>query len=305
MRPVHLVPAGPGAHRGPRDDVARALQRARRATAGPTSSWTACSSGAARGAIRPSLDVRLRAPGGRVTERTFQLPPQRAERRHMQLSMPVPAPVLWSPDSPQLYGAVFTLRNGDRVVQRERRSIGLRSVEVKRGPPVAQQPPHPAPRRLDPRGHAGLGRGAYRRRHGPDRRGPEGPRRQHHARPLPAEPAAARPARPRRDHGLEPGADLAARLGARREPARAAEGARAGAPDGAADGHRGAQPPRGAHALGRERADLHARPASRPPSASCSPRGRRRTRSTRRSRSPSTSRAAPASRSSSPTTRST
>ena len=68
--------------------------------------------------IRPSLDVRLRAPGGRVTERTFRLPAQRAARRQMKLSMPVPAPVLWSPDSPQLYSAVFTLRNGDRVVQR-------------------------------------------------------------------------------------------------------------------------------------------------------------------------------------------
>jgi hypothetical protein len=83
--------------------------------------------------IEPSLEVRLRAPGGRTTTRTFDLPSQRAKRRRVQLSMPVPAPQLWSPDSPRLYSASFTLRDRDRVVQRERRQIGLRSVEVKGG----------------------------------------------------------------------------------------------------------------------------------------------------------------------------
>ena len=43
----------------------------------------------------------------------------------------MPAPQLWSPDNPQLYSASFTLRDRGRVVQRERRRIGLRSVEVK------------------------------------------------------------------------------------------------------------------------------------------------------------------------------
>jgi beta-galactosidase/beta-glucuronidase len=47
--------------------------------------------------------------------------------------MPVPAPQLWSPNRPRLYSTSFTLRDGDRVVQRESRRIGLRSVEVKRG----------------------------------------------------------------------------------------------------------------------------------------------------------------------------
>ena len=122
VRPVHLDAGRAGAHRGPRHDVATCAAGARRAAARPTCSSTACSSGAAPGAIRPSLDVRLRAPGGRVTERTFRLPAQTGQRRQIKLSMPVPAPVLWSPDSPQLYSAVFTLRNGGRVVQRERRS---------------------------------------------------------------------------------------------------------------------------------------------------------------------------------------
>jgi beta-glucuronidase len=83
--------------------------------------------------IRPTLEVRLRAPGGRRTEHTFRLPAQRAKKRRVQLSMPVPAPELWSPDAPRLYGAELTLREGGRVVQRERRRIGLRSVEVKDG----------------------------------------------------------------------------------------------------------------------------------------------------------------------------
>ena len=132
VRPVHLVPAGP-AHiedLGTMSSV-RCKGPARRCRADLVLDGLLERRGARP--IRPSLDVRLRAPGGRVTERTFRLPEQRAARRQMKLSMPVPAPVLWSPDSPQLYSAVFTLRNGERVVQRERRAIGLRSVVVKGG----------------------------------------------------------------------------------------------------------------------------------------------------------------------------
>jgi hypothetical protein len=132
VRPVHLEPAGP-AHIEDLGTMSRVGCRgpARRCKADLLLDGMLERRGPGR--IRPSLNVRLRAPGGRVTERTFQLPAQRAKRRRMQLSVPVPAPVLWSPDSPQLYSAVFTLRNGDRVVQRERRTIGLRSVEVKDG----------------------------------------------------------------------------------------------------------------------------------------------------------------------------
>jgi Glycosyl hydrolases family 2, TIM barrel domain/Glycosyl hydrolases family 2 len=132
VRPVHLVPAGP-AHIEDLGTMSRVRCRgpARRCKANLLLDGLLERRGARP--IRPSLDVRLRAPGGRVTERTFRLPAQRSARRRLQLSMPVPAPVLWSPDSPQLYSAAFTLRNGGRVMQRERRSIGLRSVEVKSG----------------------------------------------------------------------------------------------------------------------------------------------------------------------------
>jgi Glycosyl hydrolases family 2, TIM barrel domain/Glycosyl hydrolases family 2 len=132
VRPVTLVPAGP-AHiedLGTMSNV-RCRGPARRCHAELLLDGMLERRG--EGRIKPSLEVRLRAPGGRTTERAFRLPAQRAKQRRVQLSMPVPAPQLWSPDDPRLYTAAFTLRDGGRVVQRERRRIGLRSVEVKDG----------------------------------------------------------------------------------------------------------------------------------------------------------------------------
>jgi beta-galactosidase/beta-glucuronidase len=83
--------------------------------------------------LQSSLEVRLRAPGGRVTTRTFQLPRQRYLRRRVQLSLPVPAPELWKPEDPKLYSARLVLRDRGGVQQVERRSVGLRSVDVKGG----------------------------------------------------------------------------------------------------------------------------------------------------------------------------
>ena len=132
VRPVKLVPAGPahlqdlgtmsrvqcsGPARGCRAELLLDGMLQRRG-AGP---------------IAPSLDVKLRSPSGRITTRSFRLPRQRNDERRMQLSIRVPAPQLWSPDAPQLYAAEITLRERGRVVQRERRRIGLRSVEVKQG----------------------------------------------------------------------------------------------------------------------------------------------------------------------------
>ncbi len=83
--------------------------------------------------IAPALEVRLRAPDGRTTTRTFRLHRQRGPRHHYRLSMNVPRPRLWSPDKPQLYSARFTVRDRGRVVQVERKRLGLRSVTVKGG----------------------------------------------------------------------------------------------------------------------------------------------------------------------------
>jgi hypothetical protein len=83
--------------------------------------------------IDPRLTVRLRSPGPhpRVVQKTFKFAKQRAPRRGIRLKIKVPGPTLWSPDRPALYDARFTLRDAGRVVQVERRQVGLRSVQVK------------------------------------------------------------------------------------------------------------------------------------------------------------------------------
>ncbi len=83
-------------------------------------------------AISPRLEVRLRSPGGRSIARTFRLGRLSAQRRQMRVSMPVPAPELWSPERPRLYSARITLRDRGAVQQVVRRAVGLRSVQVKR-----------------------------------------------------------------------------------------------------------------------------------------------------------------------------
>jgi Glycosyl hydrolases family 2, TIM barrel domain/Glycosyl hydrolases family 2 len=83
--------------------------------------------------LEPTLEVRLRSPGGRTVEKTFKLPRQRSERKRLQLELPVPAPELWSPDAPNLYSARIFLRDRGDLVQVVRRAVGLRSVEVKNG----------------------------------------------------------------------------------------------------------------------------------------------------------------------------
>jgi hypothetical protein len=132
VRPVTLVPAGPAhlAGLGTMSQV-RCRGPARGCRAELLLDGVLERRGGRR--IHPELEVRLRSPSGRVTTREFALPPQRAKRRRVQLSMRVPAPQLWSPDAPRLYKADIVLRDRGRVVQRDRRQVGLRSVEVKRG----------------------------------------------------------------------------------------------------------------------------------------------------------------------------
>ncbi len=85
------------------------------------------------GQAAPTLEVALRSPSGRVTRRSFRLARGGAGRRRVTVSLPVPAPQLWKPEDPQLYSAELTLRSGGSVQQVERRRVGLRSVEIKRG----------------------------------------------------------------------------------------------------------------------------------------------------------------------------
>jgi beta-galactosidase/beta-glucuronidase len=132
VRPVHLIPAG----RAHIQDLG-AMSRVR--CRGPARNCRAkllLDGVLERRAVKmlePTLEVRLRSPGGRTVEKTFKLPRQRSERKRLQLELPVPAPELWSPDAPNLYSARIVLRDRGEVVQVVRRAVGLRSVEVKNG----------------------------------------------------------------------------------------------------------------------------------------------------------------------------
>ena len=103
--------------------------------------------------------------------------------------------------------------------------------------------------------------------------------------------AMLRAPRPGGDHGLEPGAGLAARP--RRQPAPDAIERAARARPGGAHGQGGAQPPVGDHPLGGQRADVHARPQAGNAPVPARRRASRRATSTPRCRSRSTSRAGP------------
>jgi beta-glucuronidase len=76
--------------------------------------------------------VRLRSPRGQTIVRRIRLGRLAGDRRRVTRAIPVPRPQLWDPERPQLYRARLTLRDRGRVQQVVRRSIGLRSVTVKR-----------------------------------------------------------------------------------------------------------------------------------------------------------------------------
>lgn len=83
--------------------------------------------------VQPSVTVRLEDPANRVVTETFEVRGSPSGRRRVSVRMPVRAPKLWSPDRPQLYDARVSLSFDGRTTQVERRQIGLRSMEVKRG----------------------------------------------------------------------------------------------------------------------------------------------------------------------------
>ena len=305
VRPVHLIPAGRAHLERPRDDVPGALPRAGDAAAAPSCSSTACCSAAAVAELASKLEVRAAravgprdasAPSGcrasgraaaRAACRCACRPRSSGSRRTRSSTRP---------------GS--SCATAARVQQVDRRRVGLRSVTVKRGLLYLNN------RRIKLAGASihedmpGSGAALTRGRHGPHRGRPEGGRRERHALPLPAQRGAARPPRPGRDHGLEPGADLAARPPRQRPAPAAAAAARLG--DRAPHGDRRAQPPVGDHPLGRERALVAPRrPARASRALYLATRRRSRATSTRRCRSRSTSTAAPTTPSSSPTTSST
>jgi Glycosyl hydrolases family 2, TIM barrel domain/Glycosyl hydrolases family 2 len=132
VRPVRLIPAGP-AHVSDLGTLSKVRCRgpARHCRASLLVDVLLERRGAR--AIEPTLEVRLRSPSGRTTRRSFRLPRQTSAGERIQRAVRVPAPELWSPDSPKLYSATLTLRERGRVVQVVRRKVGLRSVEVRGG----------------------------------------------------------------------------------------------------------------------------------------------------------------------------
>jgi beta-galactosidase/beta-glucuronidase len=86
-----------------------------------------------RRAARPTVEVRLRAPGGRRIERSFELPKLHPGRRRLRLEVPVRRPRLWAPDHPNLYRAVVRVSASGFPSHAQRRAVGLRSVTVKAG----------------------------------------------------------------------------------------------------------------------------------------------------------------------------
>ena len=132
VRPVRLLPVGRAnlSGLGLMSEV-RCKGRARRCKASFVVDGTLSRRGSRR--IKPRLEVTLRSPTGRATRNSFSFAVQRTRRRRVTVSMPVPAPKLWSPGRPQLYRATLELRDGKSVQQVIKRRVGLRSVKVKHG----------------------------------------------------------------------------------------------------------------------------------------------------------------------------
>ena len=132
VRPVRLIPAGP-AHLSDIGTLSKVKCRGPARNCRAELLLDATLERRRARAIEPTLEVRLRAPTGRTTMRSFRLRRQTSERKRIKRSLRVPAPELWSPEAPKLYSATLTLRERGQVVQVERRKVGLRSVEVRGG----------------------------------------------------------------------------------------------------------------------------------------------------------------------------
>ncbi|WP_205696349.1 glycoside hydrolase family 2 protein [Conexibacter sp. SYSU D00693] len=91
--------------------------------------------GVGPGTARPQVGVQLRAPDGTVSGKAVETRPlSPGERTRVRFDVPVDGDAqLWQPGSPNLYSAVLRVRDGDTLVQEERKKVGLRTVEVKDG----------------------------------------------------------------------------------------------------------------------------------------------------------------------------
>ena len=138
------------------------LPRAGRPAAAPRCCWTACCERSGTRRIAPRLEVRLRSPRGRMTTAHFRLGRLSAASGGGSGSRcRCRRPQLWSPERPA------ALLGADHAARPRRGPAGgppQRGSALGHGQaraPVPEQPPRPAARRLDPRGHAGPRRRAH------------------------------------------------------------------------------------------------------------------------------------------------
>jgi hypothetical protein len=84
---------------------------------------------------RPQVTVALRSPDGTLSRGSATMRGMRpGERVRLRYAVPVRGePKLWAPDHPDLYGATVATAVDGRVVQLDRRRIGLRTVDVVNG----------------------------------------------------------------------------------------------------------------------------------------------------------------------------
>ncbi len=84
---------------------------------------------------QPAVTVRLRSPGGDVSEGSATPRALRpGERVRLRFAVPVKGDVkVWSPEHPDRYAGTIATRAGGQVVQVDQRHIGLRTVEVSDG----------------------------------------------------------------------------------------------------------------------------------------------------------------------------
>jgi hypothetical protein len=85
--------------------------------------------------LSPVVDVSLRSPDRVLTSALHGAGSLGSgERRRVRFAVPIRGHVrLWSPGHPALYRALVRATVGDRVEQSERRSVGLRLVQVRHG----------------------------------------------------------------------------------------------------------------------------------------------------------------------------
>ena len=128
-RPVSLVARGPVV-------MHNAGLMPRRVCSGSRCTWNVLVDGWLENASdtiqQPAVAVRLRSPDGTVSEGRVKPRALRpGERMRVRFAVPVRgAPKLWSPEHPNLYDGSVRTSAGRQVVQRDRRRIGLRTVQV-------------------------------------------------------------------------------------------------------------------------------------------------------------------------------